>query len=123
MIPSCWGSQPLVDHNLQENGDADSDASLPVRNAAWKPPAGSWEDHIAQLDAGEDEEYGKLMVYLTRKNGHKTQYESSVIYQRWPLKVGATQCFFCPTGRMRGSGTWKADGLLNWKNGHLTVPA
>jgi chromobox protein 1 len=71
----------------KKNGDVDSDAPLPVRNAPWKPPAGSWEDHIAQLDACEDEESGKLMVYLTWKNGHKTQHETSVIYQRCPQKV------------------------------------
>ncbi|KAK0617216.1 hypothetical protein B0T14DRAFT_402806, partial [Immersiella caudata] len=71
----------------KKNGDVDSDAPLPVRNAPWKPPAGSWEDHIAHLDACEDEESGKLMVYLTWKNGHKTQHETSVIYQRCPQKM------------------------------------
>lgn len=65
----------------------DSEEPLTSRQAAWKPPAGSWEDHIAQLDACEDEETGKLMVYLTWKNGHKTQHETQVIYQRCPQKV------------------------------------
>ena len=58
-----------------------------VRAAAWKPPAGSWEDEIEQLDACEDEDTGKLMVYLTWKNGHKTQHETKVIYRRCPQKV------------------------------------
>lgn len=73
----------------KRNGEHPTELEVPlaVRNAPWKPPAGSWEDHIAQLDACEDEESGKLMVYLTWKNGHKTQHETSVIYQRCPQKV------------------------------------
>jgi chromobox protein 1 len=39
------------------------------------------------LDACEDEESGKLMVYLEWKNGKKTQHPTSVIYQRCPQKV------------------------------------
>lgn len=73
----------------KRNGDhpADSEPPLSAKAATWKPPPGSWEDHIAQLDACEDEETGKLMVYLTWKNGQKTQHETSVIYQRCPQKV------------------------------------
>lgn len=75
----------------RKNGDHPSDEEPPqtARAATWKPPAGSWEDHIAQLDACEDEETGKLMVYLTWKNGHKTQHETKIIYQRCPQKVGS----------------------------------
>ncbi|GAB1315703.1 Heterochromatin protein one [Madurella fahalii] len=69
------------------NHPADSEAPLSAKAASWKPPPGSWEDHIAQLDACEDEETGKLMVYLTWKNGHKTQHETQVIYQRCPQKM------------------------------------
>ena len=58
-----------------------------TRKAEWKPPAGSWEEEIASLDACEDEETGKLMVYLTWKNGHRTQHETGVIYKRCPQKV------------------------------------
>ncbi|KAK4180074.1 putative heterochromatin factor HP1 [Triangularia setosa] len=66
---------------------ADSEPPASAKQAAWKPPAGSWENHIAQLDACEDEETHKLMVYLTWKNGHKTQHETSVIYSRCPQKM------------------------------------
>lgn len=66
-------------------GDTSPPAS--ARQAAWKPPAGSWENEIAALDAAEDEEQGKLMVYLTWKNGHRTQHDTSVIYKRCPQKV------------------------------------
>ncbi|KAK4155718.1 hypothetical protein C8A00DRAFT_31471 [Chaetomidium leptoderma] len=73
----------------KRNGDhpADSEPPLSTKEATWKPPPGSWEDHIANLDACEDEESGKLMVYLSWKNGHKTQHTTSVIYQRCPQKM------------------------------------
>ncbi|KAL2135778.1 hypothetical protein VTI74DRAFT_6983 [Chaetomium olivicolor] len=73
----------------RKNGDhsRDSEPPLSAKAVTWKPPPGSWEDHIAQLDACEDEETGKLMVYLTWKNGHKTQHETHVIYQRCPQKM------------------------------------
>lgn len=71
--------------NGSHAGDSEPPAS--VTTAKWKPPAGSWEDHIAQLDACEDEESGKLMVYLTWKNGQKTQHETSIIYARCPQKM------------------------------------
>lgn len=65
----------------------DSSPPATAKKAAWKPPAGSWEDDIASLDACEDEDAGKLMVYLTWKNGARTQHETSVIYKRCPQKV------------------------------------
>lgn len=74
----------------RENGThpADSDRPASAEAAVWRPPPGSWENDIADLDACEDEETGKLMVYLTWKNGKKTQHETPVIYQRCPQKVG-----------------------------------
>jgi chromobox protein 1 len=73
----------------RKNGEhpADSEPPLSAKAATWKPPPGSWEDHVASLDACEDEESGKLMVYLTWKNGQKTQHATNVIYQRCPQKV------------------------------------
>jgi len=73
----------------RKSADHPADTSPPasVKQAAWKPPAGSWEDEIASLDACEDEVEGKLMVYLTWKNGHRTQHETKVIYKRCPQKV------------------------------------
>ncbi|KAK4190979.1 hypothetical protein QBC35DRAFT_45322 [Podospora australis] len=81
--------QPKNNKRSKRNGSHPGDSEPPasVTSARWKPPAGSWEDHIAQLDACEDEESGKLMVYLTWKNGQKTQHETSVIYSRCPQKM------------------------------------
>lgn len=89
--PSSNSGTPQVSSNKRSrnNGDhpLDSDEPQTAKNAAWKPPAGSWEEHIAQLDACEDEDTHKLMVYLTWKNGHKTQHTTDVIYKRCPQKV------------------------------------
>jgi chromobox protein 1 len=73
----------------RKNGSHPRDSEPPAsaKDAEWKPPPGSWEDHILSLDACEDEETGKLMVFLTWKNGKKTQHPTSVIYQRCPQKV------------------------------------
>ncbi|KAK4105271.1 chromo domain-like protein [Parathielavia hyrcaniae] len=73
----------------KRNGEHPSDTEPPasVKAATWKPPPGSWENHIVSLDACEDEESGKLMVYLEWKNGKKTQHPTSVIYQRCPQKM------------------------------------
>ncbi|KAK4111433.1 hypothetical protein N656DRAFT_790496 [Canariomyces notabilis] len=87
--PSSSSTPQPGSKRSKRNGDhpADSEPPLSARAATWKPPPGSWEDHIAQLDACEDEESGKLMVYLTWKNGHKTCHETGVIYQRAPQKM------------------------------------
>ncbi|KAK3295135.1 uncharacterized protein B0H64DRAFT_394344 [Chaetomium fimeti] len=73
----------------RRNGDhpADEEPPLSAKAVTWKPPPGSWEEHIDHLDACEDEVSGNLMVYLTWKNGHKTQHSTKVIYQRCPQKV------------------------------------
>ncbi|KAK7935495.1 hypothetical protein PG985_000990 [Apiospora marii] len=58
-----------------------------VSSKEWKPPAGSWEDEVAYVDACHDENTGKLLVYLTWKNGHKTQHDLKVVYSRCPQQM------------------------------------
>ncbi|KAK1767698.1 hypothetical protein QBC33DRAFT_54604 [Phialemonium atrogriseum] len=86
---SSTNTPTMGNKRSRKNGDHPKDTSPPAtaKRAAWKPPAGSWEEDIASLDACEDEEKGKLMVYLTWKNGHRTQHETSVIYKRCPQKM------------------------------------
>jgi chromobox protein 1 len=81
---------PPVNGKRRKNGDhpADMEAPESARAAQWKPPQGSWEEHIATLDACMDEEADKIMCFLTWKNGHKTQHDTSVLHLRAPLKVG-----------------------------------
>lgn len=87
--PSSSSTPQASGKRSKRNGDhpGDTEPPLSARAATWKPPPGSWEDHIANLDACEDEESGTLMVYLTWKNGQKTQHTTNVIYQRCPQKV------------------------------------
>ncbi|KAK3939073.1 hypothetical protein QBC46DRAFT_388748 [Diplogelasinospora grovesii] len=86
--PSSGGGGKRAKKNSdQTSTPADTPPPASAVIAKWKPPAGSWEDHIASLDACEDEDTGRLMVYLTWKNGQKTQHETSVIYARCPQKM------------------------------------
>jgi hypothetical protein len=55
--------------------------------AKWKPPAGLWDDHIAEIDAAEDEKTGGLIIYLSWRNGKKTSHGTDVVYKRCPQKV------------------------------------
>lgn len=65
------------------------DATPPASAKAveWKPPSGSWEDEVDTADMCQDEESGKFIVYLTWKNGKKTQHPKEVVYRRCPQKV------------------------------------
>lgn len=58
-----------------------------ARAAEWKPPSGSWEDEVETADMCQDEELGNFIVYLTWKNGKKTQHPKEVVYRRCPQKV------------------------------------
>ncbi|KXJ89697.1 chromo domain-like protein [Microdochium bolleyi] len=71
----------------RRKADHPRDGTPPASTKAWKPPAGSWEDEVDTIDACHDENSGKLIVYLTWKNGQKTQHETKVIYQRCPQKM------------------------------------
>ena len=64
------------------------DASPPVSalKAEWKPPTGSWEEHVTGIDACEGSD-NNVVVYLTWKGGHKTQHPLAAVYKRCPQKV------------------------------------
>lgn len=96
--PSTSGT-PSSTKKSRVNGGAavDSDASESRKPAAWKPPAGSWEDHIDQVDMTRDVS-GDLIVWLTWKNGEKSQHKAQQAYTRAPQKVQSQQ----PTPRHLG---------------------
>ncbi|KAI5861330.1 heterochromatin protein one [Durotheca rogersii] len=71
----------------RRNGSHPDSATPPTTGRSWHPPVGSWEDEVESIDACHDENTGKLIVYLTWKNGHKTQHDTKVIYQRCPQKM------------------------------------
>lgn len=53
---------------------------------AFQPPSGSWEDEVKAIDAAEGAQ-GQVQVYLTWRDGHKTQHPLDVCYKRCPQKV------------------------------------
>lgn len=59
-----------------------------AKAAQWQPPSGTWEDHVETVDMCQDEANGSFIVYLTWKNGMKTQHPKEVVYRRCPQKVG-----------------------------------
>jgi len=68
-------------------GDHPSSATPPASVKDFKPPSGSWEEEVVGIDACEGTE-GSVVVYLTWKNGHKTQHPLPQVYKRCPQKVG-----------------------------------
>jgi hypothetical protein len=52
----------------------------------FKPPAGSWEEHVQQIDACEGKD-GTVSVYLTWKGGQKTRHTLNQVYNRCPQRV------------------------------------
>jgi chromobox protein 1 len=53
----------------------------------WSPPLGSWEDEIEKIVGCEEDDNGKLIVYLIWKNGQKTNHETQIIYKKCLQKV------------------------------------
>jgi chromobox protein 1 len=88
--PATGAKNGITSKRSRQGDQADSETPpLTMRGAKpeWKVPAGSWEEHVKQLDAAQDESTGKLVVYLTWNNGQKTQHSTDVIYKRCPQKV------------------------------------
>lgn len=71
----------------RRNGTHPADITPPESAKKWSPPAGSWEEHIDTVDAHQDDESGRLVVYLTWKTGQKTKHETTVVYKKCPQKV------------------------------------
>ncbi|KAL2203341.1 hypothetical protein CC79DRAFT_1337970 [Sarocladium strictum] len=71
----------------RKNGVHPADSPAPATSKKWAPPAGSWEDLIESIEASKDEDSGKLLVYLTWKNGQKTRHETHVVNKKLPQKM------------------------------------
>ncbi|KAI0467503.1 heterochromatin protein one [Xylaria cf. heliscus] len=80
-------STPTNGTKRRRNDSHPASVTPPASTRAWKPPQGSWEDHVESIDACHDENTGKLTVYLTWKTGQKTQHDTKVIYSRCPQKM------------------------------------
>jgi hypothetical protein len=69
-------------------GDAHpANTTPPATSKPWSPPAGSWEDEIESIELEEDENIGKIIVYLRWKNGKKTKHDTDVVYRKCPQKA------------------------------------
>lgn len=99
---------PAEKRSRKNGHPADSTPPATARAAEWKPPSGSWDEEVDTVDMCQDEENGTFIVYLTWKNGKKTQHPKEVVYRRCPQKVGPEP------GRARDSGCERgADPLVN----------
>lgn len=77
---------PAANKRAKKNGHPDS-GTPPVSAKKWSPPSGSWEDEIELIEACEQDDNGRLLVYLSWKNGQKTKHDTDVIYKKCPQKV------------------------------------
>ncbi|KAG6003960.1 hypothetical protein E4U43_000818 [Claviceps pusilla] len=72
----------------RKNGTHPSNSTPPASaSQEWAPPAGSWEDEIATIDACQGQGSGRLTVFLIWKNGKKTRHDTSIIYKKCPQKL------------------------------------
>jgi hypothetical protein len=78
---------PAEKRSRKNGHPADSTPPATARQIEWKPPSGSWDDEVDTVDMCQDEENGTFIVYLTWKNGKKTQHPKEVVYRRCPQKV------------------------------------
>lgn len=85
---SATPSETKNKRSRKSNGHPlDSTPPASAKAVEWKPPSGSWEDEVETADMCQDEESGNFIVYLTWKNGKKTQHPKEVVYRRCPQKV------------------------------------
>jgi len=74
---------------VRRNGGHPQDSTPPAstEESQFRPPAGSWEDHVQTIDACEDESSGKIIVYLSWKSGDKSRHDTATVYKRCPQKM------------------------------------
>lgn len=94
---------PAETKKVKKNGHPlDSTPPASAKAVEWKPPSGSWEDHVECVDMCQEEDTGNFIVYLTWKNGKKTQHPKEVVYRRCPQKVRSKApggCLLNPAGQ------------------------
>lgn len=85
--PAAAAAAAPTKRSRKNAGAHPAESTPPASAKKWSPPAGSWEDLIENIDACQEEDTGKLIVYLVWKNGQKTKHDTSVIYKKCPQKV------------------------------------
>lgn len=72
--------------SLTLGDEVDEEFSLTTSGSNWKPPSGSWEEHIANIDTIEKSTKG-LVCFVHWSNGNKSQHDLNVIYKKCPQKM------------------------------------
>jgi chromobox protein 1 len=101
---------PAEKRSRKNGHPADSTPPATARAVEWKPPSGSWDEEVDTVDMCQDEENGTFIVYLTWKNGKKTQHPKEVVYRRCPQKVGPHE----QAGRVAYGNSGARADLCSW---------
>jgi chromobox protein 1 len=86
-IRTTNGTFGIRPKRLRQNKAHVTDETLLATTKKWSPPSGLWEDEIERIDACEEDDNGKLIVYLIWKNGQKTKHDTEIISKKCPQKV------------------------------------
>jgi len=89
------GTTPAAKKSKKEPHPASATPPASLREKEFKPPSGSWEEEVKAIDACEGTD-GQVQVYLTWRNGHKTQHPLDMVYKRCPQKVNYTKATVAP---------------------------
>jgi chromobox protein 1 len=81
------GTSTTKPKRFRQNYGHGTDETLPMAANKWSPPSGLWENEIEMIGACEEDDDGKLIVYLIWKNGQKTKHDTKIIYKKCPQKV------------------------------------
>lgn len=82
---AATAAAPAVKRGKKEH-PKDSTPPASLKEKAFKPPSGSWEDEVKAVDACEGTD-GEVQVYLTWNNGRKTCHPKEMVYKRCPQRV------------------------------------
>ncbi|KAI8710619.1 Chromo domain-containing protein [Fusarium sp. LHS14.1] len=81
------GTSTTKSTRFRQNYGHGTDETFHMITSKWSPPSGLWEDEIEMISACEEDDDGKLIVYLIWKNGQKTKHDTKVIYKKCPQKM------------------------------------
>ncbi|KAM6506844.1 hypothetical protein FALCPG4_018665 [Fusarium falciforme] len=81
------GTSTKKPKRFRQNYGHGTDETVPMTANKWSPPSGLWEDEIEMIGACEEDDDGKLIVYLIWKNGQKTKHDTKIIYKKCPQKM------------------------------------
>ncbi|CAK7245239.1 MAG: hypothetical protein STHCBS139747_006812 [Sporothrix thermara] len=85
--PSASANQSTATKRSRKSETHPADRESPAEvQSVFRPPAGSWEDEVAGVEMFRSDD-GELRVFLTWKNGSKSQHPAQQAYTRCPQKI------------------------------------